>query len=68
MKEREKCNKTSHHQPQYTKWFLRYSISKSGIWARWIGFQPHFHLSMTSQTQWCDTMKNESTISQELFI
>ena len=27
--------KTSHHRPQCAKWFLRYSISKSGIWARW---------------------------------
>ena len=27
--------KTSHHRPQCTKWFSRYSISKSGIWARW---------------------------------
>ena len=35
MKEREKCKKTSHHRPQCAKWFLRYSISKSGIWARW---------------------------------
>ena len=31
MKEREKCKKTSHHRPQCAKWFLRYSISKSGI-------------------------------------
>ena len=35
MKERKKCKKTSHHRPQCAKWFLRYSISKSGIWARW---------------------------------
>ena len=35
MKEREKCKTTSHHRPQYAKWFSRYSISKSGIWARW---------------------------------
>ena len=35
MKEREKCKKTIHHRPQCTKWFSRYSISKSGIWARW---------------------------------
>ena len=36
MKEREKYkNKTSHQRPQCTKWFSRYSISKSGIWARW---------------------------------
>ena len=36
MKEREECKKTSHYQPQCAKWFSRYSISKSGIWARWI--------------------------------
>ena len=35
MKERDKCKKTSHHRPQCAKWFWRYSISKSGIWARW---------------------------------
>ena len=35
MKEREKCKTTSHHWPQCTKWFSRYSISKSGIWAIW---------------------------------
>ena len=35
MKEREKCKKTSHHRPQCAKFFSRYSISKSGIWARW---------------------------------
>ena len=22
-----------------------------------VGFQPHFHFNMTSQTQWCKTMK-----------
>ena len=27
--------KMSHHRPQCAKWFSRYSISKSGIWARW---------------------------------
>ena len=37
MKEREKCKtKTSHYRPQCAKWFSRYSILKSGIWARWI--------------------------------
>ena len=35
MKEREKCKESSHHRPQYAKWFSRYSISKSGIRARW---------------------------------
>ena len=35
MKEREKCKTTSHHRLQSAKWFSRFSISKSGIWARW---------------------------------
>ena len=35
MKEPEKCKRMSHHQPQCVRWFSRYSISKSGIWARW---------------------------------
>ena len=35
MKEREKYKKMSHHQSQCAKWFSRYSISRSGIWARW---------------------------------
>ena len=36
MEDREKCKRTSHYRPQCAKWFSRYSISKSGIWARWI--------------------------------
>ena len=43
MKEREKCKKTSHYGPQCANWFSRYSISKSGIWARWIS--PFFRFS-----------------------
>ena len=35
MKESEKCKKTSYHRPQCAKWFSRYFVSKSGIWARW---------------------------------
>ena len=35
MQEREKSRKTSHHRLQCAKWFSRYSISKSAIWARW---------------------------------
>ena len=27
--------KRSHHRLQCAKWFSRYSISKSGVWARW---------------------------------
>ena len=30
-----------------------------------VGFQPHFHFNMTSQTQYCKTIKNESVISQD---
>ena len=70
MEEREKCKTTSHYRPQCTKWFSRYSISKPGIWARWtspfLGFQPHFHLNMTSQTQCCKTMKKVKCNISEL--
>ena len=30
-----------------------------------VGFQPHFHINMTSQAQFGKTIKNESAISQE---
>ena len=33
-----------------------------------VGFSPHFHLNMTSQTQSCKTMKQESAISRESFV
>ena len=35
MKEREKCKTMSHRWPQCAKWFSRYHILKSAIWARW---------------------------------
>ena len=35
MTEHKKCKTTSHYRPQCTKWFSRYSISKSGTWAIW---------------------------------
>ena len=51
----------SHHRPQCAKWFSRYFVSKSGIWARWTSpfrrFLAPFYLNMTSQTQYCKTMK-----------
>ena len=34
-------------------------------YSHFVGFQPHFQLNITSQTQYCKTMKNESAISQE---
>ena len=33
-----------------------------------VGFQPHFHVNMTSQTQSGKVMKNESAISQQSFV
>ena len=35
MKERKKCKKMSPHWLQCAKWFSRYLIPKSGIWAKW---------------------------------
>ena len=61
MKGREKCKKTSHQRPQCVKWFSRYFISKSGIWARWTSpfcrFSASFSLNMTSQTQYFKTIE-----------
>ena len=45
MKERENCKKMSHHRPQCARWFSRYSISKSGIWARWTS--PFYRFSVS---------------------
>ena len=47
MKEREKCKTMSHYRLQCTKWFSRYSISKSGIWARWISPFCRFSASLS---------------------
>ena len=33
-----------------------------------VGFQPHFHVNMTSQTQSSEIIKIESAISQQCFI
>ena len=33
-----------------------------------VDFWPRFHLNMTSQTQCCKTLKNESTIRHESFV
>ena len=48
MKERENAKKrTSHHRPQCAKWFSRYAISKSGIWARWTSLFCRFSASFS---------------------
>ena len=66
-----KIQKTSHHRPQCAKWFLTYSISKSGIWAKWTSpfcrFKPHFQLNMVSQMQYCNTMKKLRCNISEIF-
>ena len=69
MKERENAKKTSHHRPK-PKWFSRYSISKSGIWARRASPFCRFAASFSLKYDVTDAMlqdngKNESAISQE---
>ena len=45
MKERENKKKTRHDRRQCAKWFSRYSISNSRIWARWTS--PFFKFSVS---------------------
>ena len=59
MKEREKCkNKTSHHTPNGSRDipFQSREFRQHGH-RHFVGFQPDFHLNMTSQTQCCRTLK-----------
>ena len=70
MMEHEKFKKTSHHRPQCAKWFSKYYISKSGIWARWTSSFCRFQASFSLKYDVTDAMlqdneKNESAISQE---
>ena len=72
MKERENATKrtiTDLNVPNGSRDipFQSQEFGKDGH-RHFVGFQPHFHLNMTSQTQCCNTVKNESTISQESFI
>ena len=60
MKEREKLKKTSHYRPQCTKWFSRYSISKSGIWARWISPFCRFSASFSSKYDVTDAILQDN--------
>ena len=72
MKELEKCKKrkraiTDPNAPNGSRDipFQNQEFGQDGH-RHFVGFQPHFHLNMTSQTQCCKTMKkNESAISQE---
>ena len=62
MKEREKCKKkqaiTELNAPNGSG---DIPFQSQEFWQdehlHFVGFQPHFHLSMTSQTQYCKTMK-----------
>ena len=63
MKEREKCKKknTSHHRPQCANCSRDISFESQEFGQdghrHFVGFQPHFHLNVTSQTQYFKTMK-----------
>ena len=63
MKEREKCKKkraiTDLNAPNGSRdiLFQRQEFEKDGH-RHFVGFQPHFQLNMTSQTQYCKAMKN----------
>ena len=61
MKEREKCKKrviTDLNAPNGSRDipFQSQEFEQDGH-RHFVGFQPHFHLNMTSQTQYCKTMK-----------
>ena len=60
MKEREKYKKTSHYRPQCAKWFSRYSISNSGIWARWTSPFCRFSASLSIEYDVTDTILQDN--------
>ena len=55
-----KMQKTSHYRPQCAKWFSRYSISKSGIWARWISPLCRFSASFSIKYDVTDAMLQDN--------
>ena len=61
MKEREKRKKkTSYHRPQCAKWFSRYFISKSGIWARWTSPFSRFSASFSLKYDLTDAILQDN--------
>ena len=52
--------KDSHRRPQCAKWFLRYSISKSGIWARWTSPFCRFSVSFPFKYDVIDAMLQDN--------
>ena len=68
MKEREKCEKMSHHRPQCAKWFSRYSISNSGILARWTSPFCRFSASFSLKYDVTEAMLQESEIMKVQYL
>ena len=68
MKGPEKCKKNEPLPTSMRQMVLEifhFKVRNLG-YHHFVGFQPQFQLNMTSQTQYCKTMKkNESAISQE---
>ena len=62
MKELEKCKKeraiTDFNAPNGSR-DIPFQCQEfgQGVYRHFVGFQPHFQLNMTSQTQYCKTMK-----------
>ena len=52
--------KTSHHRPQCARWFSRYSISKSRIWARWTSPFCRFSASFSLKYDVTDAMLQDN--------
>ena len=50
----------SHYRPQFAKWFSRYSISKSGIWARWISPFCRFSASFSIECDVTDAILQDN--------
>ena len=52
--------KTGHHLPQCTKWFSRYSMSKSGIWVRWTSPFCRFSASFSIKYDVIDAIQQDN--------
>ena len=61
MKEREKCEKRAITDLNAPNGSRGIPFQSQEFWQNghrhFVGFQPHFHLNMTSQTQCCKKMK-----------
>ena len=55
--EKSEPSQTSMHQMNLNISFQKQELGQDGH-RHFVGFQPHFHLNMTSQMQCCKTIKN----------